>query len=369
MKFGLGPYHLAAWGESDHATVYQEMLAQAPAAEESAFDSVLVMERHFTTEGFCPAPAVAAAALAATTTALRIGVGCHLGLTHPLYVAEDVATLDNISNGRVIFNPGKPLLPQELSGYNLPLAERDSRFWESLEVLLKAWAPQPFHHQGKHYRIPANLPQNVYAEGYTQISVTPKPAQPLVPVWVSASDEDAVRGAAARGLPIVGPPFDTLEQLRAKLDLYREAPGEGGIPPGQIVAAVREVYVAESSERARQDAEEPLLSLYYRYAAGGLLAEKPASFEALARDRFIVGDVDRCVQEIARYRDELGVNYLICRLALPGLDHQKVLEAIALFGRGVISEFRMFGFPTEIRVRALQERPPQTGSALAEAGP
>jgi len=85
-----------------------EMLTLARLAEEAGFDSVWLAEGHFSSDGVCPAPQVAAAAVAATTEAIRIGLVASLGLYHPMYTAEDVAVLDNISNGRTLLLAAKP---------------------------------------------------------------------------------------------------------------------------------------------------------------------------------------------------------------------------------------------------------------------
>ncbi len=156
--------------------------------------------------------------------------------------------------------------------------------------------------------MPANLPENVHASGFTHLSVTPKPAQVQMPVWVVASDEDAVGGAARLGLPLLGTAADSQETLRSKFDRYRSLAGEA---PWRALALVRDVDVT---------------------------------------------DVDRCIEEIAGYRNELGVSYLICRFdtAEPG----ERMRAVELFGKTVIPEFRMFGFPAELRSRCLEKASP-----------
>ncbi len=274
-----------------------EMLTLARLAEEAGFDSVWLAEGHFSSDGVCPAPQVAAAAVAATTEAIRIGLVASLGLYHPMYTAEDVAVLDNISNGRTLLLAAKPRA-EEAAACGTPSANIEERFREALEICLAAWSPLPFRHEGQHFRVPACLPENVHAAAFTQVSVTPKPAQPRLPVWVAARDEDAVRLAARLGLPIAGEAESAVEELRSRFELYRSLAGEA---PGRSLALMREVDGS---------------------------------------------DIRRCSEEIEWYRDELGVSYLICRLAG---DRAARGEAVERLGREVMPQFHMSGYPQELR--------------------
>ncbi len=352
MRLGLGPYELQSDGSKPHTEVYEEMLEQAALAEEMGFDSVWLGESHFTREGACSSPETAAAAVAMRTGAVRIGVCSSLNLTNPLYIAEDIAVLDNIANGRVIV-AAQSGCGEELSACKIPAGEAQERFAEALQIILNAWAPLSFAHEGKHWRLPAkNLRGNPFAEGITEINVTPKPAQLAIPVWIAASDRAGVERAARLGFPWLGSPFDTLAELKARHQLYiGTLSATGRMAEGLLFPIVREVYVAETMQEARSDVEQALVALYEAYRRRGLLSDSAASFDALARDRFIIGDVDHVVGEIERYRAEAGANYIICRMAFPGLSHSKVMTAIRFFGQAVVPEFRMAGFPVEIRKR------------------
>ncbi len=275
----------------------REMLTLARLAEDCGFDSVWLAEGHFSSDGVCPAPQVVAAAVATGTQAIRIGVVASLGLYHPVYTAEDVAVLDNISNGRTLLLAAKPRA-EEAAACGTPSPDIEERFREALEICLATWSPLPFRHEGQHFQVPANLPENVHAAAFTQVSVTPKPAQPRLPVWVVVRDEDAVRLAARLGLPIAGDAESAVGELRSRFEMYRSLAGEA---PGQPLALMREVDGS---------------------------------------------DIRRCSEEIEWYRDELGVSYLICRLAG---DRAARGEAVERLGREVIPQFHMFGYPQELR--------------------
>lgn len=353
MRFALGPCLLTGPDPARLPELYDELLEQAHVAEEYGFDALWVGEHHGTAEGFCPSPTLVAAAIASAAPALRLGVCLALPLTHPIPLAEDVALVDCISNGRAMVAVSSGERAGDLAARGIPPDEQASRFAEALEIVLRSWAPTPFAFDGRHWRVPGRRPENVFAAGIDQVSVTPKPVQASLPVWLAARTADEVRLAAQLGLPLLGRAHETFAELRAKYALYDELLAKAGRREiGTVRPLVREVYIAESDARAEAEAAGPLRWLYERYRAWGLLPEVPDDFAALSRERFVVGGVDRCVAELQRYRDELGVNYVICRLALPGLPHLRALDAIRLFGQAVVSEFRMASFPAEIRMRS-----------------
>jgi len=337
MRFGLGPYSLAYEG-GDSVAAYQAMREQAQAAEEVGFDSVWMAEHHFTPEGFCPAPSVVAAALAAWTTKLRIGLCSTITLAHPIRIAEDVAVLDCLSNGRVIFCPATGYREEEFRTFGVTMKDKGARFREALAIILKAWSPGPFAYDGRHWKLPEKESQSRHH--ILKIDVTPKPVQLPPPIWLAAFGDVGVKRAARLGYPWLASPLETLTQLKRKHDLYRQTAEAAGQQPSQgyPFPVIREVYVAESDERAQVEAAPGLLHLYKRYRAIGLVASGEGGLDAYIRERCIVGGVARCILAIQRYRDELGVDYIICRMAFPGMAHDKVLKSIRLFGQEVIPQ-------------------------------
>lgn len=352
MRFGLGPYELGSEGSKPLVESYEQMLEQAAYAEELGFDSVWVGESHFSAEGGCPSSETAAAAVAVRTHAVRIGVMPTLALANPLYVAEDVAVLDSIAKGRVIVAAQKATA-QELAALKIKEKDSDSRFLEALKVALKSWAPTSFAHAGEHWKLPGkDFKGNPFAEGVNEINVTPKPAQLSMPVWIAARDQAGVEQAARLGFSWLGSPIDTFAEIKAKNELYRKTlAATGRMVEGVLFPIVRELYMGETMQEARADVEQGVLALYQAYHRRGLIAGAPKSFDALARDRFIIGDVDHVAGEIERYHREAGVNYLICRMSFPGVSQTKTMAAIKFFGEAVVPEFRMAAFPSEIRKR------------------
>lgn len=353
MRFGLGPCDLGLSKSEKLSERYSELLDEGALAQETGFDSIWIGENHFGREAICTSAETVAAALATRTEGIRIAIIPALALANPLYIAEDVAVLDNISNGRVIVAARQPH-PHELAQLGIKPKETADRFTEAFEVLRKAWAPAGFSHRGKYWNVPGqDFSGNPFAKGVTTVNVVPKPPQLTVPLWVFCWDKAAVGTAAALGAPWVGSPFDTMEELSQKQATYRAQAGSAATG-NLLVPAVREVYLGETMKEARADAEKGLLELYRTYRDIGLIDHPVGDFDSLARDRFIIGDVDHVIETITRYQREAGVNYLICRMRFPGMTHQKARAAIKFFGQAVIPEFRMDSFPGQIRKRSRQ---------------
>src|SRR5262249_11448408 len=186
MKFGL-----FVMGTKDGA--YIDIVDQVVEAEELGFDSVWLAERHFQHGDLLwPAPTVAAAYLAARTRRLRLGLAARiLPLHNPVQVAEEAATLDQLSGDRLDLGLTRAGLDETFPQvFQAPLAEPRARFEEGLDILLRALSGERFQHQGAYYQFP-------------EIQVTPRPRQrPHPPLYFVANSLDTIDYAAARGVPI-----------------------------------------------------------------------------------------------------------------------------------------------------------------------
>lgn len=336
MRFGLGPLTIESVAGKQHVDVYEEALEQAEIAENWGFDSVWVDERNFTPGAFNSSASVVGAAVAQRSTYVRIGLMPLAGLVNAIYVAEEVACIDNISNGRVIVACQEPGARVAGGWGGDPSVDR---IRDDLAVMRKAWGPNPFNHHSPHHTIPGEMAAHTIAAGLHSISVQPKPAQLELPLWVAGTSV-AAEVAAAETLPFFGPSHLSLEELRP---LYsRREPGHG-----EIVPLAREVFIARTGAEARESAGPALERLYARFGESG--DAESGSFDGLARDRFVIGDPEQCIEQLYRYQHELGVNYVVARLAYHEMHAGETARAIQLFGQAVIPEFRMFGLPDEIR--------------------
>src|SRR5260370_14647494 len=152
MKFGLH-YQVPCSASQSPVQRYRDTLDQAAYAEALGFESVWPVEQHFIQDlSIMPAPMLLLAAIAERTKTLRLGIAIVLlPLSHPLRIAEEVATLDVLSNGRVEFGIGRGSIPSHFTGFGVPLAENRERFAEALEVIVQAWTAERVSHAGRFF--------------------------------------------------------------------------------------------------------------------------------------------------------------------------------------------------------------------------
>lgn len=335
MHFGFGASNFELIDGQAIPAAHQEMLEQAVLAEELGFDSVWVAEQHFSRERQCPSPFLVGTAIAVRTDQIKVGVYATMTFTHPIRLAEDAAVLDVLSSGRLILCAGTGYRQEEFAAYGTMAAGKRARVRETLEILRLAWSDEPFVYQGKHFTIPAVSSENPPDTDSPPLSVLPKPIQNPIPIWMAAFGTVGVRQAGRLGLPLYTSPLESIAQLRERGALYRTALQETG-QMQTLFPLIRSVYVAETAERARADTEAALLAQYHRYRRWRPQATVGETFEQITTDRFIIGDPEHCATEIQRYAEELGINYLVCRMNLPGLPHEKVSASMRLLAHEVI---------------------------------
>jgi alkanesulfonate monooxygenase SsuD/methylene tetrahydromethanopterin reductase-like flavin-dependent oxidoreductase (luciferase family) len=215
MSFEFGIFHefSRAAGESD-AEAFARSFAQVDAAERLGLDVVWLAELHFLPErSVCSAPLLIASAIAARTRRIRIGIAVQvLPLCHPLRLAEEVATLDHVSGGRIIFGVGRSGFPRTYEAYGIAYGESRERFAEVLEILRRGWSLERFSFAGSYYQ-------------FHDITIVPRPLQqPHPPLRVAATSDDTYPAIGAMGLPIfVAVRLGTLAELAPSIAAYRAA--------------------------------------------------------------------------------------------------------------------------------------------------
>ncbi len=341
MRFGIGPFSMQAPAGSppNHGVLYKEMLEQVELAEEIGFDSAWLVEHHFMEDGMCPSLLVTAAAMAARTSSIKIGTSMYLLPLHrPIQTAEDVAVLDHISQGRFIFGVATGYRPEEYAGYEEKRQGREQRMEEQLDILIKSWTTTGFSLAGKYYNV-------------ENLNVTPKPFQkPHPPIWVGASTPGGVRRAAEWGTALVASPRHHVNELTEHFRLYHNQL-ECFKKSALITPVIREVYVAETTAQAEEEARNGIMyihgGMYGKWAnvrplrddAGNVVTTPETVTFDTHRERFIIGDPDHCIREIEMYQRKIGMDYLICWMHYPGADHGKSLRAMRLFSKEVMPHF------------------------------
>ena len=195
MQFGLFGSAAARRGgaEFDSSEGFRDFIDYNIEAEALGFHSTFVVEHHFTGYGQVSATLNLLTWLGARTRTLRLGTAVIVLPWHnPVLLAEQAATLDLLSGGRLDFGIGKGYRYNEFAGFRVPMEEADARFDECLEVLLKAWtADEPFSHRGKYWE-------------FDNIVVEPPTAQkPHPPIWMGAGSDRSIRQVAAQGFNLL----------------------------------------------------------------------------------------------------------------------------------------------------------------------
>jgi len=327
----------------DSAAFYGALAEQARHAEALGFGSYWIAEHHFHGfGGMIPSPQIVIPALAVQTRRLRFGTGVALLPFHnPLRLAEDYATVDVLTGGRFDFGVGLGFQKLEADNLGAPLDRARERFYEHLDIILRAWTSERLTYHSADY-------------DYDQLYVLPKPVQqPHPPVWLAATaTPESFRWAGERGYGMMTIGFlHDIEGLKERIDLYREAYRAAGHPPaGERVLGTYHTYAGVSAAEARavgrrgleyyqgsaKQARE-LAGVHGNYAA--FKAHEPViertremPFEEMqARGRVIVGDPAACRETIARLREELGLTHLLFLFALGGLANDEVLRSMDRF--------------------------------------
>jgi alkanesulfonate monooxygenase SsuD/methylene tetrahydromethanopterin reductase-like flavin-dependent oxidoreductase (luciferase family) len=227
MRFGL--LCTANVGSSRAIRDYVELNVEA---EASGFVSTFLVEHHFSGWNQVAATLLLQTCVAMRTTTMRLGTGVMVLPWHnPVLLAEQVATLDVLSDGRVDLGVGKGYRYSEFRGFSIDQREADARFTETLDLLLRAWTTRErFSHHDRYW-------------DFDDIVVEPPPFQsPHPPIWVAASSEASIRRAASCGHNLILDQYAPREQIAERIGWF----GEGE------VAVARQVYVAHS--RAEADA-------------------------------------------------------------------------------------------------------------------
>ncbi len=247
-------------------------------------------------------------------------------LLNPVAVAEDIATLDHVCDGRLIFGAGMGYRFEECEAAGITMEERAGRFEEGLAVMKKLWTEDEVTHRGRYYRITSARPT-------ARCRQKPHPR-----IWLAAMTDTAVKRAARLGHPFIPSGLQTFGQLRRQLDLWRERVAACGHSAGDDLPLFREFYLAPTHQEAIQRARSAVETKYGAYADHGFpgaAAELNQGIDRLLSDAFVVGSPAECAETLARYA-ELGFTHVGLRLLWPGMSQSEVLDMIELTGKHVI---------------------------------
>jgi len=347
VKFDLF-YQLPTVAGQDTANRYAELIAQAREADRLGFHTLWLAEVHFMHRfSLLPAPMLLLAAIAQHTQRLKLGLAVNLlPLHHPVRLAEESATLDVISGGRLEFGAGRGSFTSNYRGYQLAMGESRERFAEGLEFIRQAWLQPSLTFEGKFFR----------AAG---IEVVPKPLQqPHPPIRIATNSPETFSVAGSFGFPIfaaagVNPP----NLLEGRLDLYRRAAAEANHSiPDDWFAYQMMVFPGRDPRRVREMVE-PSMRHYLEVTTGLLEPQSQSpehvaqlekikhrmlstSYESVAAQTALFGEPASCVERISELREKFGVTRIGCWFEFGGLKgHREVVDSMRLFAAEVIPHF------------------------------
>jgi len=341
MKFGIF-FLLHSPTAQPSAAVYARALEEMAYADELGFDSVWLAEHHFSNYGYCSNPLMLAVRVAQATRRVRIGTAVLvLPFWQPLRLAEDIATADVLTEGRIEIGVARGYQPYEFERFGLNIEESRARSEETLEVTLKALTTPGFSHEGTYYQI-------------TETATYPRPLQkPHPPFWLGATTEESYRTAVRYGF---GPfsaasarPISTSRQAwkyfsDARRELGATGPYEFGLQQHVIVAptdAEARARLVNSRWHFRQQA---LLRANRARVTHGVALDDPVpgepSLEDLYEDYSITGTPEHVRDKIRMYQLTIGFTQLNCFFRIGDLDIDTVKSSMRLFAEKVIPHFR-----------------------------
>jgi alkanesulfonate monooxygenase SsuD/methylene tetrahydromethanopterin reductase-like flavin-dependent oxidoreductase (luciferase family) len=346
MDFAL--FSHVPWPEgSDAKQVYDDITEEFILGEELGFKSAWMAEHHFTRYGLGSAPNVLASSIVAKTTTLRVGSAVFVSPLHlPARLAEEIATLDVLSGGRIDVGFGRGAASSEYNVADVPVEESQQRFRESITMIEGLWSNRNYTFEGQHYRI-------------TNANIVPQPVQdPHPPIYIAATLTQATQEfVAGSGHPLlIGVVLDTKDAVALCHNMVDLAKTKGQTMTMNQIPFFRYFYVAETEEEARADSKPALdwnldmLQWRRTFDTGSEVWDKiddfrktrtelPPSYDYLVENRAFIGNPDQVIAKIQGLRDE-GIEYFGCNFSFGGMPQDKVLKSMRLFAKEVMPAFK-----------------------------
>jgi alkanesulfonate monooxygenase SsuD/methylene tetrahydromethanopterin reductase-like flavin-dependent oxidoreductase (luciferase family) len=334
MKLGTGLFTCQRRPDDGRSSseVYDEMLTLGRAIDGAGLDSAWVSEHHFTEDDYLSGTMPALGALAAVTDDVELGTCIALA---PLYdavrLAEDVATVDNISGGRTTLGLAIGSNPDEFDAFGVPREERVDRLTDAVNVCRAAWSPGPLEYDADFHDVSP------------EVNVTPKPAHD-VPVMLGGSAKPAVRRAARTADAWCAPSALSVEGVRKRVEDVRSVREAEGLDDDFEIYVLQHGFVADSAEEAWDAMADGYLYLQRRYTelfSGDSVDSLSDERVAELREQAIFGSPETVVGELERYRDALGDDvHVVLRTYYPGIGTDRMVECVERLGRDVAPHLR-----------------------------
>ena len=339
--------------------LYQDHLALYRRADELGYDGVCFAEHHYGTNSVDPSPNLMAAAVATQTTNCKIVIlgNCLPMHGHPVRLAEELALVDQLSNGRLIsgFIRGGG---GEYYAYNIDIKHGRAMFNEAAELIVKAWTEEePFAWHSEHYDYPV-------------VSILPRPLQrPHPPVIMAGNSAESIEWAAEHHYPLMTS-FSPTDQIAETFSYYRKYAQEhcGWTPGPEHMGVSRQTYVAETDAKAREEIQEHAEAFYemitvpsqkpemqtinagrytdrsFSYKEEGhvhMPRGSRATWDRVQEDGLLVtGSPDTVIRKIREQKEALGVGIFLTYLPFGSLEPRDSMKSMELFAKEVLPVIR-----------------------------
>ena len=350
MDFGINTDFTIPHGGS-HLSAFQDSMEEVDMAEEMGLDTVWLGEAHFRpNRSVLSAPIVVASSIATRTKRLRVGMAVQvLPMIHPLRIAEESATVDQISEGRFEFGVGRSGNVRAYDVMGIDYSESKERFQEALDIIQQAWSGETFSYEGKYNHI-------------TNATLSPLPFQkPHPKIRIAASSDDSFGRIGRLGYPIfLGLRTMDVEDLKTNLREYREEWKKAGHPgDGGDINVRFPMYIAPSDEEAIEEPQGSIEAFFERqrelldYSLGrpGTQDSKVRqarydrlaniTYEDLLETRVVFGSPERVKDRLVQFQDMLGITGITAELNPGGfLPKEAVQRSLKLLTQEVMPAFK-----------------------------
>ena len=379
MKFGYF-CNTTNWKHKPYNQLLDEAREISIFCDENNWDSIWFTEHHFNHEGMesCTNPLMMGTDVAARTKKIKIGQACNVITFHnPIRLAEDIAFLDQLSEGRVEVGIGRGVYGREAINMNKEADLKDQAknfrlFEETLSIMKKAWTEKFFNHRGEFYTYPApnfkwqhdmSPPNEEFLDMNTnevkKISIVPKPFQkPHPAIWQVVDSPSSIEWAAANGINTIMW-IPTVKALKKRFQLYQEAKSKAesrDVPLGEGICLVRDMFIADTMEEAEKLAGEHIVN-YMRWVChwrglgnhmdpGETLPETNHKLDLLNYDflhkrNLLFGTPEYVVNKINELKSELNLQNLQVWSNFPGIEHEACMRSIKLFTDEVMPKIKL----------------------------
>ena len=312
-----------------------ELIEQARLADSLGYASI-TKGSHYSTpdhQALQQLPLLARLTGEVKTARLNAGVVL-LPLHKPLDLAEQFASLDVLSGGRMIFGVGLGYRDVELRAFGTTMEERGRRATENLIAIRRLWTEDRVSQDGSHFVLDGAV-------------CSPKPIQkPHPPIWVGANAMPGMKRAVEHGSCWYVNPHVTVETLVGQVESYRRLLDEAGRPFPEEFPMRREAFVARTRAAAMRLARPHLARKYASYHASGQSEQLPPGeslgldFDELAAGRFLIGSPDEVAEQMIGINRRLGVNHLVLSMEWAGMDRSVAMDCMAMMAEDVIPQVR-----------------------------